>query len=231
MGYGMMDSHPYIASGLYAAALVQISVGFWLWSKWRKRIRVLPVLAVLLVFSFFEYHWLWHLHVYRHTLSTKERAIFETPLRAKKDATLDIQIACPLNDEHTCSYATQFISLFGESGWKVSPFIQRIMLSKSISGIHIRKRGGNKEWMMQHWDAGAYFAFNEPHVVAIYDAFRAIAIETEGSTDPDLGEQVIMLYFGPERDNESETTDLTEDIEWWRNGAKGPLPKHDRSFR
>jgi hypothetical protein len=83
----------------------------------------------------------------RHTLSIEEDQRFERPLRDKKDETLTIQIGCPLNDEKTCVFATQFIPLFGESGWKVSPFIQRLTLSKSQDGVIVYRRGGNKDFM------------------------------------------------------------------------------------
>lgn len=224
LGYGTSGPHPYISSALYAVAILQISLGFWMWSKWRRLLRAIPALGVILTFGFIDYQWLGHLHAHRHTLSSKERVAFETPLKAKKDTTLNIQIACPYADERPCLFASQFVSMFGESGWRVDPTVQRLMLSQAKQGVVIYRRGGNKDYMQKHWDAGAYFAINEPHLLAVQSAFQSVKIEPCGATNPDLAEDVMMIYFGAEREDESQPTALTKSREWVDGKVQGPYP-------
>lgn len=163
-------------------------------------------------------------HLGRHILATIERDKFEEPLKAKKDVTLTIQIACPYTDEKTCVFASQFISLFGESGWNVQPILQRTMLTKANDGIIIYRRGGDRSNSLKRWDAAAYFPIIESHLLAVESAFESIGIELEGGTNPDVPENVMMIYFGQERDNEGRPTDLTRWKGWYLGGQKGPPP-------
>jgi hypothetical protein len=161
----------------------------------------------------------------RHLLDETERLSFENALRLQRGSDLDIQIACPDGDEKTCIYAGQFISLFGESEWKVEPFVSRLKLSRALDGIIVYRRGGNKEDMMKRWNSGGWFEINEPHLLAVQRAFRVSHIEIDGGSNPDLGENVMMIYIGPERDNEADPTSLTKETDWATGKTKGPFPK------
>ncbi|HWX38079.1 MAG TPA: hypothetical protein VNY09_02490 [Candidatus Sulfotelmatobacter sp.] len=162
--------------------------------------------------------------VRRHTLTEKERASFENALKSQKGEDLEIQLACPPNDERVCTFAGQFINLVGDSGWKVQSYVTRITLSRPFDGVMIYRRGGNRDYLLQHYDAGGYFNINEPHLLAIQKAFQSIQIEPSGGTNPDIPENVMMVYFGPERENEAELTDLTRSTEWATGKREGPFP-------
>jgi hypothetical protein len=161
----------------------------------------------------------------RHVLDGTERLSFENALRPQKGFDLDIQISCPDGDEKTCIYAGQFINLFGEADWKVEPFVSRLKLSRALDGVIVYRRGGNKEDMMKRWNSGGWFAINEPHLLAVQNAFRTSHIEIEGGPNPDLAENVMMIYIGPERDNEAAPTSLTKGTDWATGKTKGPFPK------
>lgn len=165
----------------------------------------------------------------RHTLTAEERASFETALKPQRGPDLEVQIACPQNDEKVCIYAGQFINLFGEAGWSIEPYVTRIILTKPPDGILIQRRAGNRDYLMKHWDAGGYFNINEPHLLAVQGAFQSIHIEPTGGTDPDVPENVMRIYFGLERENEAEPTDLTKSTEWATGKRVGPFPEKRRT--
>jgi len=77
---------------------------------------------------------------------------------------------------------------------------------------------------MSHWNAGGYFPINEPHVLAVQSAFQGLHIKIESGTTPDLQENVMMIYIGPEKENEAEPTGLTRSTEWVNGKRKGPFP-------
>lgn len=176
------------------------------------------------------YGWrIWPL-IKRHTLSQKERTRFENALKPQKGGDLEVQIACPPNDERGCTYAGQFIRPVGDSGWKVQAYVSRLTLTKPLDGIVIYRRGGNRDYSLQHCDAGGYFNINEPHLLAMQKAFQSIHIEPSGGTDPDIPDKVMMIYFGPERENEAESTDLTKSTEWALGKRIGPFPGKRNTF-
>jgi hypothetical protein len=190
-------------------------------SRRASRFAGLMLMAVALVALFGAYVWP---PIKRHTLAADERASFKSALSMQKGDDLDVQITCPIGDEKTCTYAEQFINLVGASGWKIEPYVLRLTLSRARDGITIYRRGGNKDYISKHWDAGGYFAINEPHLLAMQKAFQSIHSEPDGGTNPDLAEHVMAIYFGPEKDNEAEPTSLTRSTEWVTGKRTGPFP-------
>jgi hypothetical protein len=184
------------------------------------------LVAATLISAFGFYVWP---QVKRHTLTTREREAFENALKTQKGDDLEIQVACSPNDEKACTYAEQFIRPIGDSGWKVQAYVSRLMLTKPLDGIMIYRRGGNRDYALQHYDAGGYFNINEPHLLAMQAAFQSIDVEPSGGTDPDIPENVMMIYFGPERENEAEPTDLTRTSEWATGKREGPFPGKRRT--
>jgi hypothetical protein len=166
----------------------------------------------------------------RHPLTTQETKLFENGLKTQKGDDLQIQLACPPNDEKGCTYAGQFIRPIGDSGWNVQSVVARLPLTRPMDGIMIYRRGGDKDYMLKHYDAGGWFNNNEPHLLAMQKAFQSIDIEPSGGTDPDLPDNVMMIYFGPERENEAEPTDLTRSTEWATGKREGPFPGKRRTF-
>jgi hypothetical protein len=181
----------------------------------------LMLVACLLISMLGLYAWP---PIKRHLLDQDERTRFENALKAQKDDDLEVQIACSPNDEKVCTYAGQFIFPIGDSGWKVQSIVDRLPLTRPMDGITIYRRGGDKDYMLQHYNAGGWFNNNEPHLLAMQRAFQTIRIEPNGGTDPDLPENVMMIYFGPERENEAERTDLTRSTEWALGKRIGPFP-------
>ncbi len=196
--------------------------------KWNRRISFAVAMVVISAFhiSFGAYVWP---SIKRHLLTAEERTSFENALKAQKGDEIEIQIACSPNDERECTYAGQFIRPIGDSGWKVQAYVSRLMLTKPLDGIMIYRRGGNRDYSLQHYDAGGYFNINEPHLLAMQKAFQSIQIEPSGGTNPDLPENVMMAYFGPERENEAEPTDLTRTTEWATGKREGPFPGKRRT--
>jgi hypothetical protein len=171
-----------------------------------KRFGIIMLPTVVLVASFGAYVWP---PIKRHLLTAKERTRFEEVLKQQNGADLEVQFACPPDDEKACTYAGQFIRPVGDSGWKVQAYVTRVTLTKPLDGIMIYRRGGNRDYALQHYDAGGYFENNEPHLLAMQKAFQSIQIEPSGGTDPDISDNLMMIYVGLERENEAETTDLT----------------------
>jgi hypothetical protein len=190
----------------------------WLWV----RFMCVMIVGMVVVALFGFYVWP---PVKRHQLSAKERIGFENELRPQKGSELRVQIACPAGEEKICVHADQFIGLFGESGWNVQPSITRVTFTRPGSGVTVLRRGGNKEYLENHWEGGAYFPINEPHVLAIQKAFRTIAIEVEGESDPDLAENTMMIYFGIEKENEAESNNFTRETDWATGKTKGAFPR------
>jgi len=161
----------------------------------------------------------------RHLLDKTEKLSFENALRSQKTSDLEIQVGCPAGDEKTCIYAGQFINLFGESEWKIQPTVSRLTLSKALDGVTVYRRGGNKEDTMKRWNSGGWFNINEPRLLAVQNAFRTIHIEISGGTNPKLAENAMMIYIGPEKDNDADPTDLTKETDWATGKTQGPFPK------
>jgi hypothetical protein len=58
-GYALaFDDHSKLAAALYAVSIFQLSLGFWLWSKWKRGIRAIPPIIFIGVCFFFGYRWL-----------------------------------------------------------------------------------------------------------------------------------------------------------------------------
>jgi len=190
-----------------------------------KTIGVLGLTIVMCVLGYVKWP-----SIHRHVLSNTERLSFENAIKHQEDVDLQVHISCPAGDEKTCIFAQQFISLFGESEWKIQPIVERLTLSKAMDGVMVYRKGGSKEDMMKRWNSGGYFNLNEPHLLAVQNAFQAIHIEINGGTNPELDENVMMIYFGPERENEAEPTDLTKSTEWATGKRDGPFPGKRRTF-
>jgi len=81
----------------------------------------------------------------RHTLSEKERALFEKPLSEQKEPREEIQIICAQGDEPACVYAAQFVNIFREAGWKVRDnHAEPVHLNNPTAGIVLFKHGEGK---------------------------------------------------------------------------------------
>jgi hypothetical protein len=160
----------------------------------------------------------------RHTLTARETTRFENALKSQGGDALEVQMACAPADEKDCVYAEQFIRPIGDSKWKVQAYVSRLPLTKPLDGITIYRRAGNRDYALQHYDAGGYFNISEPHLWAMQKAFQSIHIEPSGGTAPDISENAMMIYVGPERENEAEPTDLTISTEWGTGKRVGPFP-------
>jgi hypothetical protein len=191
--------------------------------RWARFIGILIIgMAVVAAFGFYVWP-----PIRRHALSAKERAAFGDALKTEQggDVNLEIQIACAPGDEKTCVYAGQFVELFGRAGWQVHPSVDRLNLAKASDGITAMRRAGNKAHMLQHWDSGGYVEINEPHLLAVNKAFESIHVEIASAANPDLAENEMLIYVGPEREDESEPTHLTRTIQWVTGKRTGPFPQ------
>lgn len=187
-----------------------------------RAIGIAGLVAIMCGLGYFEWP-----AVRRHILEKAERKDFEGALKVQTGSDFEVQIACPSGEEKVCVHAEQFINLFGESGWNVQPSVARVTFSRAAAGVTVYRHGGNKKYLQTHWNGGAYFPINEPHILAIQKAFRIIHIEIEGGSNPDLPENVTMVYFGVEKDNEAEPNEFTRETDWATGKVKGPFPNRE----
>jgi hypothetical protein len=150
---------------------------------------------------------------HRHTLTKNERVLFEKPLQGVQKPPMHIQVACPASDEQTCVYATQFQAFFSEAGWDVDRTVQRDTLVRAMQGVVLVEHGGTEESQTTKWkwNVGGYTAMY-PTFENVYQAFSNIGVEPESSANFSIPENQITVYFGPERENESQPTDLTSSV-------------------
>jgi hypothetical protein len=199
-----------VMAGLLIYALFQSS---WLRSEntfFIKFVRaVVGVLGILTVVSL--YGWVAWPPIHRHVLAQNERAKFEEPLKGKQSPEMSIQMACAPGDEIDCEYAEQLIPLFGESGWKVSGEVERVMLARPQPGIILGLHGGDPK-TERNWDAGAWMAMT-PTLEHVMNAFQNIGICPDSTSGSIIPEGQINIYVGHERDNETEPTSLTTNFE------------------
>ena len=159
----------------------------------------------------FLYGWFVWPGVQRHLLSVNERYTFERPLTAQKSPREQIQFACPQDYEIACVYAAQFVDLFREAGWQVqSNQVERVTLAKPQGGIVLYKHGTG-QLDPNNWRSGLWVAMSAS-LRSVYRAFSSLRIEPESAANPNLPEGVITIYFGVEKLNESEATELTRSM-------------------
>lgn len=163
----------------------------------------------------------------RHTLSERERALFEKPLSQQMEPREEIQIVCAQGDESACVYAAQFVNIFREAGWKVRDnHAQPVRMNNPTAGIVLFKHGQGK-LDPNNWKSGLWSALTES-LIDVRRAFVNIGIEPESASNPELPEGVISIYFGLEKDDEGAPTDLTRTMtklgDQWRGGPI-PAPK------
>jgi hypothetical protein len=145
---------------------------------------------------------------HRHFLNGKERSAFEHPLKEQKAPREEIQFACPQDDETVCVYAAQFIDLFREAGWKVSSNqVERVVLAKPQAGIVLYKHGTG-QLDPNNWRSGLWVQMSAS-LRSVYRAFNSVGIEPDSAANPSLPENIITIYFGLEKPNEDEETELT----------------------
>lgn len=148
----------------------------------------------------------------RHVFDLHERYAFEKPLTEQQSPREEIRIACPTADEKTCVYAAQFIDFFREAGWKVQGnSVERTVLGKPLAGVIFFQHGTGK-LDPSNWRSGLWTAFS-PSLENVRQAFVNVGIEPEAMADPAYPEGVIGVFFGAEKANPKERTQLTDDAE------------------
>ena len=148
---------------------------------------------------------------HRHALSEKEKAEFEEPLKSRLETTVSVQMACPTNDEVDCVYASNLIPLFGEAGWNVRLEVTRVSLQRPMQGINLVLHS-TTDYVPKKWNEGVWTKML-PAIVPIDKAFVAIGIEPDSNSGFSVGDNQIIVYVGPERDDEAAPTQLTHTVE------------------
>jgi hypothetical protein len=146
-------------------------------------------------------------------LTANERTRFEKPLIVQqKGEHEEVQFTCPAADENTCVYAEQFIDMFREAGWRVqNNEVQRGTLARPPSGIVLFKHtDGTPD--PNDWKSGTWTRIS-PGLVSVYQAFASIGIEVDGAGRKDISEDVLTIYFGQEKSDESDGTPLTQTMQ------------------
>jgi hypothetical protein len=146
----------------------------------------------------------------RHGLSLDEKAAFEAPLKAGLDKSISIQLACPASDEVDCVYASNLIPLFGEAGWDVNLDVTRVNLPRPMQGINLVMHAST-DFVPKKWNEGVWTKML-PAVIPVDKAFVAIGIEPDSNSGFSVAENQIIVYVGPERDDESAPTQFTQTV-------------------
>lgn len=148
--------------------------------------------------------------VRRHVLTVDERARFEVPLKQQSQERFEIQLACPGADEATCVYAAQYIDLFREAGWKVqNNRVERVALGVPYEGIRIFSYVPKYPEPDAPVGSGVWSAIT-PSLISVYRAFSVIGIESESGIRNDEKPNVLTVYFGSERSDESQPTQFSQ---------------------
>lgn len=161
----------------------------------------------------------------RHILSPKERTEFEAPLKAQKTDQQEIHLACPSTDEKACEFATQFVAMFGESGWKVQTAVDRKTFQRPKPGVWFLRKGGAQPKTPYDWNVGGWMSISDPTLLTVQKAFQKLGIEPDASTGYEFPDNVMTIYFGTERENEGQPNDLTRITEWVTGKRTGPMPQ------
>jgi hypothetical protein len=169
------------------------------------------------------YGWMGWPKPHRHTLSEKEKAMFEEPLKIKPDTTVSIQMACPTNDEIDCVYASNLIPLFGEGGWNVGNQVDRVSLLRPMEGI-VLVLHSTTNYVPKKWNEGVWTQM-PPALVPIRKAFFNIGIEPDSNSGFSVPDGQIIVYVGPERVDESAPTNFTHTALQMEQMQNGSLPR------
>ena len=193
------------------------------WIKWRwlRSVMATVLLAIIMVALTMR---VWP-RFRRHILSADERAKFEAPLKTQNSDQQEIHIACPASDEKACEFATQFVAIFGESGWKVQTAVDRETFQRPKPGVWFLRKGGAQPKTPYDWNVGGWMSINDATLLNVQKAFQNLGIEPDASTGYEFPEGVMIIYFGTERENEGEPTDLTRSTEWVTGKKTGPFPQ------
>ena len=68
-------------------------------------------------------------------------------------------------------------------------------------------------------------SINDATLLSVQKAFQSLGVEPDASTGYQFPDGVTIIYFGTERENEDEPTDLTRITEWTTGKKTGPFPK------
>jgi hypothetical protein len=145
----------------------------------------------------------------RHVLDQAERTRFEEPLRKQIEDRYELDLSCPSADESICAYAGQFIEIFREAGWKVRDNqVHRVTLGVPYQGIRLFSYVPNYPAPDAPVDSGVWTKISNS-LITVYKSFSSIGIEANGGVRNDVPENVLTIYFGPEKADESKPTDMT----------------------
>lgn len=172
-------------------------------------IRATVVFGAIAALMFFLCWTAWR-PIRRHILDDDERANFEEPLKKQNENRYEIQLDCPSADEQTCVYAAQFINLFREAGWKVqNNQVQRVVLGVPYEGVRIFAYVEKLPEPDAPVDRGVWTKVSAS-LITVYRSFHALNVEPEVGIRNDIKENVLTIYFGSERSDESKPTMLTK---------------------
>jgi hypothetical protein len=172
-------------------------------------IRVFFVIGGIGSVMFFLCWTAWPL-IRRHLLDAEERERFKAPLEQQRDERYEIQIACPSADEASCIYATQFIDLFREVGWKIQDNqVQRVTLGRAYGGTRLFEYVEKYPPPDAPTNQGVW-TLTSSSLVSVYRAFSAVGIEPDEGIRDDVKPNILTIYFGSERSDESQPTQLSE---------------------
>jgi hypothetical protein len=150
---------------------------------------------------------------HRHRLNGEEIAAFRRALgKPSSTAKESIQITCPSNDEKVCTYASQFISHLGESGWDVYGEVKRVSLKIPHEGIVLVEHAGNDSSNPKWTEQYAWTPVTED-MESVFKAFRAINICPDSSFGPEVPEGTLVVSFGEEAEDESAPNELLKTVE------------------
>lgn len=176
------------------------------------------------------YLWYFYPPIRRDVLDEDEITKFEAPLKVQTNPRFEIQLACPTADEPTCVYAAQFLPLLKDSGWKVQGNqVTRVSLGIPYEGVRFFEYVPKYPPPDAPSNVGVW-TLTSSSLVSFYRAFCAVGIEPDEGIRNDVPPNVLTVYFGSERTDESQPTQLSRmmksvppDYTVSSHGAKIPI--------
>lgn len=123
-----------------------------------------------------------------HAFSTRERSAFTAALKTGSALTESVWLACSDGKPEACQLVQQFLPMFQDSGWKVEG--NRVITWKpahTLQGVHLVV-----------YSSGLSDTVLSAQADMVKNGFLALGIPVQTVRAPDVPQNSIGIYFGPD---------------------------------
>jgi hypothetical protein len=156
-------------------------------------------IAILLMLSLVAmYGWfVWPPRKYYSLLTKENIEKFSAIARKQTKPKETLIVRCPVTSEDLCAIATAYLEVLQKSGWRTpTGGIDRGSYAKSFTGITLSKKPQPGTVDPNNPNQGLW-VLQSDSLVTIRDAFEALGMKTKISSEQQLPEDTICIYFGP----------------------------------